>query len=98
MSTDKEDATAFGDLNKVSLVGLKNLAGTLTGFWDDTEDKLFLGADSADGVRMYLYPATTAATKYWYGPAWLDASIAVPVSGAVTVSGNFVASGSWGRR
>jgi hypothetical protein len=46
---------------------------------------------------MYLYPSTDAATKYWYGPAWLDASVNVSVSGAVTIAGNFVANGSWGR-
>jgi hypothetical protein len=98
MSTDKTDATAFGDLNKVQFIGLKNLQGTLSGFWDNAEDKLFAGADSQDGVKLYLYPASTAPTVYWYGPAWLDASINVSNTGMVTLSANFVASGSWGRK
>jgi hypothetical protein len=98
MTTDKTDATAFGDLNKVQFIGLKNLQGTLSGFWDNAEDKLFAGADSQDGVKLYLYPSTVAPTVYWYGPAWLDASINVSNTGMVTLSANFVASGSWGRK
>jgi hypothetical protein len=47
---------------------------------------------------LYLYTSTNAPTVYWYGPAWLDASIAVPVSGPATLSGNFVANGSWSRK
>lgn len=98
LSTDKAEVTAFGDANKTYVQGLKDIKGTLTGFLDDTALSLFTGADSADGIRMYLYPASTAPTVYWYGPAWLDASVNTPVSGPVTISGNFVANGSWGRK
>jgi hypothetical protein len=59
---------------------------------------LFTAADSTDGVKLYLYMSSNAPTVYWYGPAWLDASCAVPVNGANTVSGNFVANGAWGRK
>jgi hypothetical protein len=98
LSTDKVEVTAFGDLNKTYVQGLKDIKGTLTGFLDDTGLALFTGADSTDGVRMYLYPSSASPTVYWYGPAWLDASIAVPVAGANTLSGNFVALGAWGRK
>jgi hypothetical protein len=98
LSTDKVEVTAFGDLNKTYVQGLKDIKGTLTGFLDDTGLALFTGADSTDGVRMYLYPSSASPTVYWYGPAWLDASIAVPVGGANTLSGNFVALGAWGRK
>lgn len=98
LSTDKVEVTAFGDANKTYVQGLKDIKGTLSGFLDDTGLSLFTGADSADGVRIYLYPSSASPTVYWYGPAWLDASIAVPVSGANTLSGNFVANGSWGRK
>jgi len=98
MATDKVDVTSFGDLNKTYVCGLKDLKGSLSGFWEDTQDALFDGADSTDGVKLYLYPASTAPTVYFYGPAWLDASIDVGVSGAVAVSGNFVANGAWGRK
>ena len=97
MATDKVDVTCFGDLNKTYVAGLKDIKGALSGFWDSVEDMLFAGADSVDGVKLYLYPSTLYATGYFYGPAWLDASIDVAVSGAVTISGSFVAAGSWGR-
>jgi len=96
-TTDKIEVTAFGDANKTFVQGLKNVQGTFGGFFDDTEAKPFTGADSADGVKMYLYPSSDAPTKYWYGPAWLDVSINTGVADAVAISGNFAANGSWGR-
>lgn len=96
-STDKIDVTGFGDSNKTYVQGLKDLQGTFSGFWDDTETKIFAGADSSDGVKLYLYPSADAATKYWYGTAWLDASITTAVSGAVEISSSFAAASSWGR-
>jgi len=98
LSTDKVEVTALGDANKTYVQGLKDVKGTLSGFLDDAGLSLFTGADSTDGVKMYLYPSSASPTVYWYGPAWLDASVAVPVSGANTLSGNFVANGAWGRK
>jgi hypothetical protein len=97
-STDKYDVTSFGDANKTYVQGLKDVKGTFKGFFDDTETKIFTGADSADGVKLYLYPSSDASGKYWYGPAWLDASISVSVSGVVSISGSYAANGSWGRQ
>lgn len=97
-STDKVDATAFGDANKVYVQGLPDIKGTLAGFFDSADDALFDGADSSDGVKLYLYPSSLAPTIYHYGPAWLDASIEVDVNGVIKVKANFVASGSWGRK
>jgi hypothetical protein len=98
MTTDKLDVTAFQDGNKTYVQSWKDSKGTFKGFWDDTEDKMWDGADSADGVKMYLYPSTDAPTKYFYGPAWLDVSIEVDVNGTVSVSGNFSANGTWGQQ
>lgn len=97
-TTDKVPVTAFGDTNKVYVQGLPDIKGTLSGFFDDTNDALFDGAESNDGVKMYLYPSTLAPSHYHFGPAWLDASIEVDVNGAVGVKGSFVAAGSWGRK
>jgi len=94
-STDKFDVTSFGDTNKTYVQGLPDVKGTFKGAWDDTETKPFGGAASSTGVKLYLYPASTAPTKYAYGTAWLDVSIETPVSGAVTISGNFAAANSW---
>jgi hypothetical protein len=98
MATDKAEVTAFGDPNKTYVQGLKDIKGTLSGFWDNTGDTLFDAADSSDGVKLYLYPSSDAISKYFYGPAWLDASVATPSGGPVSVSGNFVANGAWGRK
>lgn len=97
-STDKVDVTAFGDANKQYVQGLADIKGSLSGFWDSADDSLFDGAESTDGVVLYLYPSAAYPNAYFYGPAWLDASIDVAVSGAVTVSGNYVAAGAWGRK
>ena len=78
--------------------GLKNVQGTIAGFFDDTETKLFTGADSSDGIKMYLYPSSDIPTAYWAGPAWLDVSINTGVADAVAISGNFAANGSWVRK
>lgn len=98
MATDKAEVTAFQDPNKTYVQGLKDLKGTLSGFWDNTGDTLFDAVDSADGLKLYLYQSSNAITKYFYGPAWLDMSVNTPSSGPVTVSGNFVANGAWGRK
>lgn len=97
LSTDKAETTSFGDANKTYVQGLPDISGSFDGFWDDTDTTVFAGAGSADGVKLYLYPSLNAATRYWYGPAWLDYSIAAPVGDAVTISGSFSANGSWGR-
>jgi hypothetical protein len=96
--TDKVDVTAFGDTNKQYVQGLPDVKGSISGWFDDTNDALFDASESTDGVKLYLYPSTLAPTVYHYGPAWLDASIDVPVSGAISISGNFMANGSWGRK
>ena len=98
MNTDKVETTSFQDANKTYVQGLKDVQGTISGFWDDSDAKLFTAADSSDGIKMYLYPSSDAPTKYFYGPAWLDASISTSVSGAVSMSGNFSANGSWGKQ
>lgn len=97
-ATDRVEVTSFGDANKTYVQGLPDLQGTLDGFVDHSDDRLFDASESADGAKLYLYFSTDALTIYFYGPAWVDASIEVPVSGAVTMSGTYAANGSWGRQ
>lgn len=97
-ATDKIDVTSFGDANKTYVQGLPDISGSLSGFWDHSDSKLFTAADSSDGCNLYLYMSSDASGLYFYGPAWLDASIEVGVSAAVSISANFVARGSWGSK
>jgi len=94
-STDKIEVTSFGDVNKTYVQGLPDIKGTVSGFWDDTESKVTTGAASVDGVKLYLYPSSDAPTKYKCGPAWLDQSFDIGADGAVSITGSFVANGSW---
>lgn len=93
--TDKYEVTSFSDTNKTYVQGLADVQGTLSGFWNDAETKPFGGSSSTNGVKLYLYPDSTAPTKYAYGIAWMDVSIETPVSGPVTISANFAAANSW---
>jgi hypothetical protein len=96
-ATDKAEVTSFGETNKTYVQGLKDVSGSFEGFFDDvTTAALFTAADSTDGIKAYFYPSSAAATRYFYGLAWIDVSISVPVGGAVTVSGTIAANGSWG--
>ena len=94
-ATDKIEVTAFGDTNKTYVQGLKDLKGTIQGFWDDTETKVFAAAASTDAVKIYLYPSSSKTTSYFSGTAWLDASMTTNVSGAVQISASFAAATSW---
>lgn len=98
MPTDKYEVTEFGDTNKTYVQGLPDVTGTLSGFWNDTDDNLYDASQSSDGVKMYLYPSADATSKYWYGTAWVDFSITTPQTGPVGVSGSFAAAGAWDQK
>lgn len=98
MTSERFEVTSFGDTNKTYVQGLQDLTGSISGFWNHNETTLFDAAGSAGAVRMYLYPSTDAADIYWYGTAFIDASISVPVGGPVAISGSFAAAASWGRK
>lgn len=95
LTSDTAEVTSFCDTNKTYVKGKKDLKGSFSGFYDNADDAIFTAADSVDGVKIYLYPDKNTPAKFWYGPAWLNASIAVGVSGPVTISGDFMANGSW---
>lgn len=95
---DKSETTSFGDANKNYVVGLPDVSGKISGFWDSTtSDTLFDASDSDDGCKMYLYPSKDAISKFFSGPAWLDLSIDTSNKDAVKVSGDFSANGDWVR-
>ncbi len=95
MATDTVEVTAFGDTNKTYVQGLPDVKGSFTAFWRDDEDKLFQAAQATSPVTCYLYFSRNASGRYAYGKAWLSTSLSSSVSGAVSLSANFVAGGPW---
>lgn len=97
-TTEKIEVTAFGDPNKEYVMGLPDVKLSLSGFWDDTaSDTIFQAAAANGGVNVYLYPTSLRTNKYWFGTAFLDATIEVDVKDAAKISANGVAAGAWGR-
>ncbi len=95
LTTARTEVTSFGDTNKTYIQGLPDVAGTFSGFWNDADSTLQTAASSADGCKIYLYTSTDAASRYAYGPAWVDCSYTTSVGDAVKVSGSFAANGVW---
>ena len=96
MATDKVETTSLGDTNKRYVIGLKDLSGSVTAFWDRLTDAIFDLADSPTGGFLAIFPSATSA-QCWEGPAWIDASIKGGVTSAVTIDMTFVANGAWSR-
>jgi hypothetical protein len=96
MATDKVETTALGDPNKTYVVGLKDLKGTATAFWDRLDDTIFEAAESLVGCELAIWPSR-GSPVCWNGPAWLDASIKGGVTSAVTIDISFSANGAWTR-
>lgn len=97
MNRDRVDVTAFGDTFKQWVQGLPNIAGTLTGWYENTELDIFDVAQGDTAALLKLVPSSLAATHFWTGPAYLDASINVSATGAVSISSTYVGAGDWTR-
>lgn len=96
MARDTVDVTAFGDDNKQYVVGLPDVKGTYGGWWNSASSPaLFDVAQGVIPVTLNLIPSRDEPLFFFEGLAYLDASINVPSSGAVSISGNFVAAGDW---
>jgi hypothetical protein len=93
--TNYEDVTCFQDTNLVFVPGLKDVSGTLGGFWDSTSVVLFEAADAPDPGWLQLTPNNTEPTFFWSGKAYLDADIDCTVKGAPKVTSTFKAAASW---
>lgn len=95
-STDTVETTSFGDTNKTYVQGLPDVSVDFEGFYDDTDATIYTASRSTDGAKAYLYISTNAASKYAYGPCWVNFSLDDSVSDAVKVTGSIAANGSWG--
>jgi len=98
--TDKLDVTCFGDDNKVYVPGMKDVTGTIGGFWNSAAGAsgvIFDGADAETPGKLKLLPNETESAFFWSGLAYLDAEIDCSVDGAPTISSEFMAAGPWTR-
>lgn len=94
MTTDRVEASAFGDQNKVFLAGLPDSSGSFGGLYDDSSSSAYSAAidnGTNNARRFYLYPDVNSPTKYWFGTAFFDASYTGSVDGAIELSGNWSA-------
>lgn len=91
---DKVDVSAMGDANKQYVIGLKDLTGTFSGWFNTTDQSVFTAADVSAGVNIAIYP-TVGSTFIFRGPAYLDISADGGVSKGVGIKGSFSAAGAW---
>ncbi len=102
LKTDYIDVTCFQDTNKVYVPGMKDVSGTVSGFWNsDGSRTIFDAADADTPGFLALFPNSrdpggsplTAAN--WSGLAYMDADIDTTVKGAPAISGTFRGAGPW---
>jgi len=94
LTTDKIDVTEFGATNKTAVLGFPAARGTIEGFWATDDSTLRSASSSADGTNIALYPSSSAMTRYFGGPAWVDFGLRTAVDAAVTLTGNWEARGN----
>ena len=94
---DLVDVTCFQDTNRQSVMGLPSYDGTVSGFWDSatTPEQLFAVIFSDVPAMLHLVPNTLEPLYLFKGLAYLDGSLDVSATGAVSWSSKFVASGPW---
>lgn len=97
LKTDKINVTCFGDGNKVYVPGLRDISGSLSGFWNSDDLSLIEATVLADPGFIELIPDTTdtPSTLMFSGKAYLDAEIDTDVEGAPALSGQILAAGTW---
>ena len=97
LKTDRIDVTCFNDQNKVYVPGLKDISGSVAGFWNSADETLVEAADAATPGTLKLVPNSTEPTFFWVGTAYMDADIDTSVDGAPALTGTFSAAGPWTR-
>ncbi len=95
LKTDYEDVTCFGDSNKVYIQGLRDINGTITGFWNSSALLLVDASQQTVPGYLQLAPNSTESTFTFAGLAWMDVDIDCTVKGAPKLSATFKAAGTW---
>jgi len=102
LATEKLNVSCFGDQNRVYIPGLRDISGSLTGFWNSEDLSLVEATELTTPGYLELIPdvtdlngAATPAPYAFSGSAYMDAEINTDVEGAPELSGSFMAAGSW---
>jgi hypothetical protein len=93
--TDYEDVTCFGDANKKYVPGMKDMSGSLGGFWDSDDPTVFEATDAPTPGMLDLAPNSTEPTFIWSGLAYLDADIDASAKGAPKLTSTWKAADTW---
>lgn len=94
LKTDYEDVTCFGDTNKVYVPGMRDISGSIGGFWNSDNVVIFDATESVTPGWLELAPNSTEPTFLFSGLAYLDADIDCSL-GAPKVTSSFKAAGPW---
>ncbi len=94
LKTDYEDVSCFGDTNKVYVPGLRDISGTIGGFWNSSSPLLIQASNLSSPGYLELAPNSNVPTFIFGGLGYMDADIDCTLS-APKVSGTFKAAGPW---
>jgi hypothetical protein len=97
LATEKINVTCFQDQNRVYIPGMRDVSGTLTGFWNSADMTLIEATEATTPGTLALIPDSTDGTPAheFTGLAYLDAEINTDVEGAPELTGTFMAAGTW---
>lgn len=94
-SSERFEATSFGDSTKTYVAGLPDSSGSFTGFYDTATNATFTAAQDGVARKWYFYPDTVSlVTQYFFGTGFFDFSASFDVGGVSGVSGNWSAATS----
>jgi len=99
LATEKINVTCFQDTNRVYIPGMRDVSGSLTGFWNSDDMSLIEATALTSPGTLDLIPHSndpSAATPHKFsGLAYMDAELDTDVEGAPALSGTFMAAGPW---
>ena len=99
LATEKINVTCFQDTNRVYIPGMRDISGSLTGFWNSDDMSLIEATALTEPGTLDLIPHSndpSAATPHSFkGTAYMDAELDTDVEGAPALSGTFMAAGPW---
>jgi hypothetical protein len=99
LATEKINVTCFQDTNRVYIPVMRDISGSLTGFWNSDDMSLIEATALTTPGYLELIPhsndPSTATPHSFTGLAYMDAELDTDVEGAPALSGTFMAAGPW---